>query len=147
MKGYRLHKEAKPRKATYTRPRGVSNEETALAKAIQLGYPRLPIYRSNREILGGREIDIWIPSYSLGIEFNGNRFHSSAMDKDRNCHLNKTILAERRYAQPLTRFSHVLRDSLGIGQSPEFPLNGRLAWYSSFHLSSSMSNSGMELPL
>lgn len=125
MKGYRLHREARPRKATYTHPHGVSNEETALAKAIQLGFPRLPIYRSNREILGGREIDIWIPSYSLGIEFNGNRFHSSAMDKDRNYHLNKTILAERRGVSLLHIFSDMWETRPGVVLDTVFRILGR----------------------
>ena len=46
----------------------------------------------NREILDGQEIDIWCENKQLGIEFNGNYWHSEE-HKDYNYHKNKTILA------------------------------------------------------
>ena len=43
----------------------------------------------NREILNGREIDIYIPSLKLGIEYNGLHWHSEEFGRDRHYHINK----------------------------------------------------------
>jgi len=44
----------------------------------------------NRKILHGKELDIYIPSNDLAIEFNGNVWHSEFFGgKDKNYHLNK----------------------------------------------------------
>ena len=43
----------------------------------------------NREILNGMEIDIYIPSLKLGIEYNGLRWHSEEFGKDHRYHLDK----------------------------------------------------------
>ena len=45
--------------------------------------------QNNRSILNGKEIDIYIPSLKLGIEYNGLRWHSEEFGKDRNYHINK----------------------------------------------------------
>ena len=45
-----------------------------------------------RGLLGGKEIDILIPEFNIGIEVNGNYFHSELSGKkDKNYHLNKTL--------------------------------------------------------
>ena len=49
----------------------------------------LVIEQRNRKILGGKEIDIYIPQYKIGIEFNGLYWHSEENGKDENYHLNK----------------------------------------------------------
>ena len=43
----------------------------------------------NREILNVMEIDIYIPSLKLGIEYNGLRWHSEEFGKDHRYHLDK----------------------------------------------------------
>lgn len=46
--------------------------------------------RHNRDILNGKEIDIYIPSLKLGIEYNGLRWHTDfAFGRDRNYHIGK----------------------------------------------------------
>ena len=65
---YRVHKPFKVRKRSYKIPKGVSKEETELCNTIHLDFPNLPIYRSNRQILHGKEIDIWMPTIKVGIE-------------------------------------------------------------------------------
>ena len=45
--------------------------------------------QSNRIILKGKELDIYIPSKSLAIEYNGLYYHSDKF-KGKNYHLNKT---------------------------------------------------------
>lgn len=54
-------------------------------------------FETNRQILIGKEIDILIPSINLGIEFDGLRWHSEFYGKkDKNYHLNKTILCNQK---------------------------------------------------
>ena len=47
------------------------------------------VERNNRNMLNGLEIDIFIPSLKIGIEYNGLRWHSEVFGKDKNYHLNK----------------------------------------------------------
>lgn len=54
------------------------------------------IERSNRDILDGLEIDIFIPELSIGIEYNGLRWHSEKFGKDKNYHLNKLAIANKK---------------------------------------------------
>ena len=43
----------------------------------------------NHTILKGKELDIFIPSLKIGIEYNGLRWHSEEFGKDHRYHLNK----------------------------------------------------------
>lgn len=47
----------------------------------------------NSKILNGQEIDIYLPDYKLGVEFNGTYWHSDLF-KEKNYHFNKSKLAE-----------------------------------------------------
>ena len=47
-----------------------------------------PIQR-DRTVLKGKEIDVYIPSLKLGIEYNGLIWHSEKFNKDRHYHLDK----------------------------------------------------------
>ena len=47
--------------------------------------------RSDRKILHGKEIDIYIPSMGIGFEYNGLQWHTEKYGKYRYYHLNKTI--------------------------------------------------------
>lgn len=53
----------------------------------------------NRTILDGKEIDIFLPDYNLGIEMNGVYWHSEQYGKDKHYHLSKTILSESKGIQ------------------------------------------------
>ena len=57
---------------------------------ISLGIKN--IERSNRNILNGKEIDIYLPDYKIGIEFNGSYWHSDIF-VDKNYHYEKSKLA------------------------------------------------------
>lgn len=46
--------------------------------------------KRNRTILNRKEIDIYIPDYKIGIEFDGIRWHSEEFGKGKEYHLNKT---------------------------------------------------------
>jgi hypothetical protein len=59
----------------------------------------------NRIILDGKELDVFIPSKNLAIEFNGLYWHSDIY-KDKNYHLNKTTLCNKKSINLL----HVFED-------------------------------------
>jgi hypothetical protein len=54
----------------------------------------LVVLVNNKKRLGGVEIDLYIPSLDIGIEYNGLYWHSEKMGKTRNYHQLKTILSE-----------------------------------------------------
>jgi len=51
---------------------------------------KIHIDENNRNLLDGKELDIYIPDKNIAIEFNGIYWHSELQGKDRNYHLNKT---------------------------------------------------------
>lgn len=48
----------------------------------------------DRDILDGKELDIYIPDKAVAIEIDGIYWHSEAGGKDKNYHLNKTKMCE-----------------------------------------------------
>lgn len=55
------------------------------------------ICECNRQILIGKELDIFVPSRNIAIEFDGLVWHSEYKGKkDRNYHLNKTIECNKK---------------------------------------------------
>ena len=48
---------------------------------------------NNRQIIHPYEIDIFVPSHNLGIEINGNFWHSEGGGKDVKYHINKSKMA------------------------------------------------------
>jgi hypothetical protein len=65
----------------------------------------IDIIDSERELLNGLELDIYIPSHNLAIEFNGLYWHNE-LHKDKKYHLNKTELCEAKGIQLI----HVFED-------------------------------------
>ena len=55
---------------------------------------------NDREVLEGKEIDIYLPDYKIGIEFNGDYWHSDIYHEDHNgrstYHQDKSLLAESK---------------------------------------------------
>jgi len=64
------------------------------------------IEQSNRDILDGLELDIYIPNKNLAIEFNGLYWHSERNGKSSNYHLNKT----KNCAQKHIYLIHIFED-------------------------------------
>lgn len=56
----------------------------------------LDINTRNTEIIKPYELDIYIPSKKLAIEYDGLIWHSEKFGKDKNYHLNKTELCEKQ---------------------------------------------------
>ena len=62
-----------------------SNPEFEICQLINSLNP----IQNDRKILNGKELDIYIPSKRLAIEYNGLHWHSEKFGKDNNYHLNK----------------------------------------------------------
>lgn len=45
---------------------------------------------NDRDTLGGKELDIYIPSMKIAFEYNGNYYHSTRYNTDKLRHINKT---------------------------------------------------------
>ena len=69
--------------------------------------------KKDKSILNPKEIDILLPDYSLGIEFNGSYWHSENF-KPSNYHLEKTEACEKKNIQLLHIFDF---DDLSIWKS------------------------------
>ena len=69
-----------------------SNEEMELYEYIKLFIPESNIIRNSKSILpSGKELDIYIPSKNLAIEYNGLYWHSEISgNKDKLYHISKT---------------------------------------------------------
>ena len=50
---------------------------------------------SDRTVLDGKELDIWVPSKNVALEYNGSYWHSDIF-KSRRDHLEKTIACEEK---------------------------------------------------
>lgn len=102
-----------------------SKPEKEIAEFIErLGFD---VYSPYRKL--GKEIDIFVPSANLAIEYNGLRYHSELFGgKDRNYHISKTKLCsdngirllhifEDEYLSRkrivLTKIAHILKCSMG----------------------------------
>ena len=72
-----------------------SKGETELYEYICSLIGKENVEHSNREMLNGYEIDIYIPKLRIGIEYNGLKWHSDKF-RDRNYHLMKTELANEK---------------------------------------------------
>lgn len=54
------------------------------------------VIQSEHSIIKPHEIDIYIPSLKIGIEYNGLRWHSEEFGKDRHYHITKTLACEKK---------------------------------------------------
>lgn len=97
---------------TYERKiKKISKEENNLFEYIKSIYNG-EIRQSNRSILNGKELDIFIPEKNLAIEYNGLYSHQyrptetkESLIKGKSYHLQKTILCEKQGIQLLQFFS------------------------------------------
>jgi len=66
----------------------------------------IEVIENDRKILEGKELDIYIPSYNLAIEFDGLYWHSELNGIDKNYHLNKTLICKEKGIQLI----HIFED-------------------------------------
>ena len=72
---------------------GFQKMQYQLLEDIEKMLPNEDIVLNDREVLDGKEIDIYIPSKKIGIELDGVYWHSQ---KDKKYHLEKTKLANEK---------------------------------------------------
>lgn len=93
-----------------------------------LSNQNIQVEQSNRTLLGGVEVDIYLPDYKLGIEFNGVYWHSEQRGKHPNYHNDKWKRAikagiqliqiwEDDYARNPTLIQNMLMHKIGMSAS------------------------------
>ena len=75
---------------------GTSRQEIEVYNFIRMNLPGKKILKNDRNVLSGRELDIYIPSLKLAIEFNGLFYHNNAKHPDPFYHLKKSVDCERK---------------------------------------------------
>lgn len=72
------------------------------------------IIRRDKKVLNGKELDIYIPSFNLAIEYNGIRWHSEQFNKDKYYHLNKTLECDKKGIKLIQIFEdeYILRKNI-----------------------------------
>ena len=82
-----------------------SKDEQDLVKFIKsIFYDE--IIENDRNIISPKELDIYIPSKKVAIEFDGLYWHSTEHQKNKNYHLDKTIMCEEKGI----RLIHIFED-------------------------------------
>lgn len=74
--------------------KNISSKELEISNYIKSIYDG-DIILSDRKILEGKELDIFIPDHKFGIEFNGNYWHSE-LYKPKNYHKEKFDMCQNR---------------------------------------------------
>jgi len=94
----------------------VSEEENNLYKIIKLYFP--DVIARDRERINPLELDIFIPSLNIGIEYNGLYWHSEECGKGRNYHLNKTNLCNSKKIKLIQIFENewILKNKVVISR-------------------------------
>lgn len=111
----------------------ISKEENEVFSWLS-GVYKGEIQQSNRSILSGKELDIFIPDKNIAIEYNGLYSHlyrpweeKDGLIKGRNYHLQKTIECEKQGIQLLQFFSdewkfkedivkNIIKSKLGLNE-------------------------------
>lgn len=83
----------------------ISNDEREIISFVQSIVGEDNVDVKNRELLGGKEIDILVESKKIGIEYNGNYWHCENTGKGRNYHVTKTNVAEEKGYRLIQVFS------------------------------------------
>lgn len=111
-KWFKIHQiQTKPSNSYERKIKRISNEESELFKFLNEIYSG-EIQQSNRSILNGKELDIYIPEKKLAIEYNGLYSHlyrpwesKESLIKGSKYHLTKTIECESKGIQLLQFYS------------------------------------------
>lgn len=75
----------------------VSQAETLIANYVKEIEPT-KVFSSDRSLIG-KELDIYIPSKRIAIEYNGLYWHSEQQGKDKTYHYNKWLACQREGVQ------------------------------------------------
>ena len=86
-----------------------SEDERNLARWLQSDLGCKVVTR-DRQLLEGKEVDIYLPDYKIGIEYNGNYWHSYPV-KDMKYHQDKSIQAAKIGIRLIHIFEYEWKDS------------------------------------
>ena len=84
---------------------GKSKQEDSIVDCIVNKYPGLDVERYNKTILGGKELDIFIPVKNLAIEYCGLYWHSELCNRGTWYHRDKVVRANNKGIRLVTVFS------------------------------------------
>lgn len=73
--------------------------------------------KNDRTVISPLEIDIFIPNKNIGIEVNGNFWHSEIGGKDKNYHINKSKLCEEKGIKLIHIFEDEIENKFNIVKS------------------------------
>lgn len=68
-----------------------SKGELEIVDFLKEHLPNIIIEQRNKKILHGKELDIYIPSLKIAIEYDGLRWHSELYNKNKRAHIEKTL--------------------------------------------------------
>lgn len=89
-----------------TTKKGQSKEETDFYRSLMIMLPKgVKVLRNDRTLLGGKELDVFIPQLKIAFEYNGIYFHSTKTQFDTSYHINKTIECESKGVKLIQIFS------------------------------------------
>ena len=95
----------------------VSKAEQDIADYVSSLIGEENVIQSDRSILQGKELDIYIPDYNLAIEFNGLYWHTEKQGKDRFFHFDKWQECKNKDIQLITIWEDEWRDKQDIVKS------------------------------
>lgn len=64
-------------------PQCVSESKTSFPEQAIYYYCRMVTEAYNRYADFGKEIDVWLPKYNIGIEYNGSYYHKNRIENDK----------------------------------------------------------------
>ena len=72
----------------------IQQPTSSFERELKQLFPTVEL-RKDRTVLDGKEIDLYAPEFKIGLEFNGNYWHSDAQ-KSPSYHKNKSIVASSK---------------------------------------------------
>lgn len=109
---------------------GTSRQEIELTKLVSSWFPEgTHIVHNDKTVLDGKELDIYIPSKNIAIEYNGIYWHTENQGKDKKYHHWKWQQCKNQGVQLITVWSDdwvnrrdivisMLKHKLGVDNSP-----------------------------
>ena len=92
----------------------VSNDETEIYDFICMLIGKEKVALHDRSVLDGYEIDIYIPSKKVGIEYNGLYWHSEIFGKDKYYHLRKLEKCQEKGIKLIQIFEDEYKNNKGL---------------------------------
>ena len=94
-----------------------SRAEEEITNFIRKFLPDATVLNNYRGLISPQEVDIYIPSHNLAIEFNGLYWHSESQGKDKRYHLDKTLACNEQGVRLVHIFEDEWRDKRQIVQN------------------------------